>query len=248
MTTDCLFSSKSELMEIARVLSTYMRLPLFSDTIPGGIMESLLARARDGVVLGKYDFVDVVKPESKCGWQVKSTKASTPVTWKRAKIPGREKLISASRKSKAATQALGDAIIDFCNAHALASLNTYELEQIGYCRLIAHENGDVTYFERLLVTRANPQIFVPSDFAWKWSTPKKTKKKEQLQALHGIHKSTDKKWFAWHGLGENQLHFCGESNWWPKPGDIHAVTFKLPAANEKIGLEKFMEMVSRFQS
>lgn len=194
-------------MKIGRVLSTYMRLPLSSDTIPGAIMEALLAHVRQGVVLGKYDFVDVIKPGSKCGWQVKSTKESTPVTWKRAKIPMREKLISASRKSKGGLQALGDAIIDFCNAHVQASLDTYELEQIGYCRLIVHADGQVTYFERLLATRQRPQLFAPSDFVWKWSQPKETKKKEQLQALHGIHKTTNKKWFAWHGLGENQLHF-----------------------------------------
>ena len=40
---------------------------------------------RQGEVLGTYDFVDVIKRGSKCGWQVKSTKESTPVTWKRAK-------------------------------------------------------------------------------------------------------------------------------------------------------------------
>jgi hypothetical protein len=85
-----IFSSTAQLMEIGRVLSSYMRLPLSSDTIPGGIMEALFAHVREGVMLGKYDFVDVIKPGSKCGWQVKSTKASTPVTWKRAKIPMRE--------------------------------------------------------------------------------------------------------------------------------------------------------------
>ncbi len=170
-----LFSSTAQLMEIGRVLSTYMRLPLSSETIPGGTMEALLAHIRGGVVLGKYDFVDVIKPESKCGWQVKSTKARTPVTWKRAKIPGREKLISASKKSAVGAQALGDAIIEFCNAHALASLKTYDLDQIGYCRLILRGNGLVTYFERLLVTREKPQVFLPSDFVWNWSKPKETK-------------------------------------------------------------------------
>jgi hypothetical protein len=202
-----IFSSTAQLKEIGRVLSTYMRLPLSSDTIPGAVMEALLGHIREGEVLGKYDFVDVIKQTTKCGWQVKSTKEGTPVTWKRAKIPNREKLVAASRKSKSGLQALGNAIIDFCNAHVLASLNTYELEQIGYCRLIIHDDGQVTYFERLLATRQNPQLFKPSDFVWKWSKPKKMKKKEQLSALHGIHKATKKKWFAWHGLGENQLHF-----------------------------------------
>ena len=235
-------------MEIGRVLSTYMRLPLSSDTIPGAIMEALLAHAREGVVLGTYDFVDVIKPGSKCGWQVKSTKANTPVTWKRAKIPQRDKLVFESRKSKRGVQALGDAIIAFCNTHALASITTYNLERIGYCRLIVHGNGDVTYFERLLVTREKPELFAPSEFVWKWSEPKKTKKKEQLQALHGIHQPTNKKWFAWHGLGENQLHFSGESTWWPTPGDIHAVTFKFPTPSERIPVDKFMELLARLET
>ena len=211
-------------------------------------MEALLAHVRGGVMLGKYDFVDVIKPESKCGWQVKSTKASTPVTWKRAKIPKRETLISASRKSEAGLQELGDAIMKFCNAHVQLSLDTYNLEQIGYARLIVHDDGQVTYFERLLATRNQPQLFAPSNFVWKWSQPKQTKKKEQLQALHGIHKATQKKWFAWHGLGENQLHFSGESNWWPKPGDDHTVVFKFPTADERIGFVKFMEVLSQFKT
>ena len=145
-------------------------------------------------------------------------------------------------------QALGDAIISFCNEHTLASLNTYELEQVGYCRLVVHGDGQVTYFERQLATREHPEIFSPQDFVWKWSQPKETKKKEQLQALHGTHKPTNKKWFAWHGLGENQLHFSGESNWWPKPGDSHAVTFKFPAADERIGFDKFMKLLARLDS
>jgi hypothetical protein len=243
-----IFSSTAQLMEIGKILSAYMRLPLSWDTIPGNIMEALLAHVREGTILRKYDFVDVIKPDLKCGWQVKSTRAGTPVTWKRAKIPNREKLITESRKSKKGLQELGDAIIDFCNDHVQASLTTYELEQIGYARLVVHDDGKVVYFERLLATRGQPQPFDPSEFVWNWSRQKETKKKEQLQALHGIHKSTKKKWFAWHGLGENQLHFSGESNWWPKPGDIHAVTFKFPAVEDRIGLDKFMDFLSRLET
>jgi hypothetical protein len=219
MNQEDIFSSEAQLIEIGRILSTYMRLPLSSNTIPGAVMEALLGYVREGNVLGTYDFVDVIKPKLNCGWQVKSTKASTPVTWKRAKIPNREKLISLSHKSQVGLQQLGDAIVDFCNAHVQRSLDSYELEQIGYCRLIVHDDGQVTYFERSLVTRESPLLFEPSDFTWKWSKPKKIRKKEQLQALHGTHKPTNKKWFAWHGLGENQLHFSGERNWWPKPDD-----------------------------
>ena len=72
------------------------------------MLSALLAHIRNGRVLKKYDFVDVIKTESKCGWQVKATKAGTPVTWKRAKIPKRQELISASRKSEDGLQALGN--------------------------------------------------------------------------------------------------------------------------------------------
>lgn len=195
-----------------------------------------------------YDFVDVVKRDARCGWQVKSTKAATPVTWKRAKIPGADRLISASKKSRTGLKALGDAIIEFCNGHARESIERYNLNEIGYSRLIVHEEGRVTYFERLLCTRKNPVLFDPSKFTWRWSKPKKTKKKEQLQALHGLHSPTGEKWFAWHGLGENQLHFSGESNWWPPEGDSHAITFKFPAEEERIGLDKFMEVLSKLDA
>lgn len=248
MNSETIFSSAVQLRQIVRLLSAYMRLPISSETIPGAIMEALLAYVRQGVVLHTYDFVDVIKPGSGCGWQVKSTKESTPVTWKRAKIPARETMISASRKSEAGLRALGNAIIQFCNAHVQASLDAYKLEQIGYCRVIVHENGHATYFERLLVTRERPQLFDPRDFDWKWSEPKKTKKKEQLPALHGIHKPTNKKWFAWHGLGENQLHFSGESNWWPRPDDPHAVRFKLPTSEERIDVEKFIKLLSGLET
>ena len=66
-------------------------------------------------------------------------------------------------------------------------------------------------------------------------------KKEQLPAFHGVSKKTGKKVFAWHGKGENQLHFSGEKNWWPEvdrppvegvfnySADNHAIAFKLPS-------------------
>ncbi len=239
-----IYSTKNELSKISQLLSTYMRLPLSTDTIPGAVMEGLLAHVRGGVVLKNYDFVDVVKKDTRCGWQVKSTKSNTPVTWKRAKIREQNKLINESRKSKWGLQALGNAIIEFCNTHVRESLEKHNLEQIGYSRLIIHDNGQVTYFERLLVTREHPELFAAADFEWKWSQAKKTKRKEQLQALHGIHKQSNKKWFAWHGLGENQLHFSGESNWWPVDEKAHAVTFKFPAPKDRIGFEKFIKLLS----
>lgn len=55
---------------------------------------------------------------------------------------------SASMESEAACQELGDAIIGLCNEHAQHSLTEYDLEEIGYARLILHPNGQVTYFSR----------------------------------------------------------------------------------------------------
>lgn len=207
-------------------------------------MEGALAYVRGASVLRTYDFVDVVKRDSRCGWQVKSTKATTPVTWKRAKIPNSVQLIAESKISPAGAQALGDAIIAFCNAHAQHSLQLYDLDEIGYSRLIVHENGTVTYFEKLLCTREAPTIFNSSDFEWQWSIPKKTVKKEQLPALHGIYKPDHKKWFAWHGLGENQLHFSGEKSWWPSEGNQHQVSFNLPTDGDKISVERFIELLA----
>ena len=240
-----IYSSREQLAGIARILSGYVRLPLSVDNIPGALMEALLAHIRGGKALKKYDFVDVIKPEAKCGWQVKSTKESTPVTWKRAKIPNSAQLIAASKKSPAGCQALGKAIIEFCNHHAQASLSAYDLDVIGYCRLIVHKNRKVTYFERVLCTREQPELFHAADFTWKWSEQKRAKKKEQLPALHGTHRRTGVKWFAWHGQGENQLHFNGERIWWPKPSDPHAVTFKFPAVGERLGFDQFMELLDR---
>ena len=81
-------------------------------------MGGVLAHVRGGRVLNTYDFVDVIRTEDGCGWQVKSTKATTPVTWKRAKIPDAVSLIEQSNRSAGGLQALGDAIMEFCNRHA----------------------------------------------------------------------------------------------------------------------------------
>jgi hypothetical protein len=208
-----IFSTRDELQMIARILRNYLRLPFSPINIPGAVMEGVLGHVRQGDVLRTYDFVDVVNRGSGLGWQVKSTLAQTPVTWKRAKIPNRVELIAASEKSAEGLQALGDAIIGFCNRHAEESFDLYGLKEIGYARLVIREAGRVMYFERRLCTRENPQIFDPKEFVWRWSSPKRTAKKEQLTALHGTHRPTGKKWFAWHGRGENQLHFSGEHAW-----------------------------------
>lgn len=240
-----IFSTASELNKIKDILTKYIRLPFSGETIPGAVMESVLAKVKNAKVLNTYDFVDVISPSTKSGWQVKSTKESTPVTWKRAKIPNGPALIKASRKNAVGLQNLGNAIINFCNQHVQESLKLYGLDEIGYARLIIHKNGQVTYFEHLLITKTQPLLFKPEDFKWRWSKPKNTKKKEQLPALHGIHRDSNKKWWAWHGLGENQLHFNGESIWWPKKGDSHTVIFNLPSDSEKISLDGFISLLDK---
>lgn len=240
------FSSQAQLEKIEKILSNYIKLPFSGRTIPGGIMEAVLANVHGGLVLNTYDFADVILQKKKIGWQVKSTKESTPVTWKRAKIPNSYDLIQQSRLSKEGLSILGREIINFCNSHARESLYLYGLEEIGYSRLIIHESGSVTYFEKLLCTIQEPNIFNPDDFEWHWSSQKNTKKKEQLQALHGINIHTGAKWWAWHGLGENQLHFSGEKNWWPKSNSIeNTFTFKMPGENEKISLDDLMLFLSQ---
>jgi hypothetical protein len=239
-----LFSTKHELAAISQILRNYAKLP-FSKSIPGEVMEGALGHVRRAEVLGKYDFVDVVDRVNPIGWQVKATKASTPVTWKRAKIPARLQLIDDSEKSLEGRQALGDAIIDFCNEHARKSMEKYDLTKIGYARLVLHDKDEAEYFERLLCTRSNPTVFNSQDFTWSWTLAKQTKTKEQLTSLHGTHKPSGKKWWAWHGRGENQLHFSGERAWWPQETpSAHATKFSLPAKNDKLSIEQFVEMLA----
>jgi hypothetical protein len=237
-------SSTSELGEIARILRSYVRLPFSSINIPGAVVEGVVAHVRKASVLRTYDFVDVVDRLAGFEWQVKSTLAETPVTWKRAKIPERLELIAASENSDKGLQALGDAIIGFCNRHAEESLRLYDLKAIGYARLVIHKNDEATYFERILCTREHPRIFEPDEFIWRWSMPRRTPKKEQLTALHGMHAPTGKKWFAWHGRGENQLHFNGDRYWWPQRDGDHAITFPLPASSERFTLESFIDLLA----
>jgi hypothetical protein len=243
------FSSTAQLGQIAKIVVTYGSTPFCGDTIPGAVMEGVLAYVRGGQSLRTYDFVDVVNLEEKIGWQVKSTKEETPVTWKRAKIPDAEILIEASHASSQGLQALGDAIIAFCNRHALHSLNHYGLDEIGYSRLIVHATRAVTYYERVLISRQCPELFNPADFVWKWSAAKKVVKKEQLSALHGVHSKSGKKWFAWHGLGENQLHFSGEVEWWPVSDEerTHAIRFALPPVDAKMPIEVFADMLAKYK-
>ena len=216
-----------------------MRLPFFSGSIPGAVMESVFSFVRGGDVLNTYDFVDVV--DGRFGWQVKSTKAETPVTWKRAKIANAEELISQSYKSDRGLQELGNSIIDFCNAHASTSIDEYSLDKIGYVRLVVHQREKrVDYFERLLCTKSDPRVFRKEEFTWRWSTPKKARKKEQLRSFIGTKTDTSEKWFAWHGLGENQLHFSGERAWWPEK----TYSFELPRADTRLSWQETLAILA----
>ncbi len=235
------FSSAQQLQTIADYLFAYMRTPYFQDdTIPGKVMEKIISLVHSAEQLATYDYVDVCRPHD-VGWQVKSTKDTTPLTWKRAKIANSDALIRKSENSTEARQELGDAIIDFCNNHVRESLKLYDLKEIGYSRLIIFNDQTAVYFERLLATPEAPDIFNRANYKWHWSLPKPGTKKEQLTALHGIDMRTGRKAFAWHGRGENQLHFSSERDWWPEiqkptiPGKIefssdgHAMAFILPS-------------------
>jgi hypothetical protein len=239
------YSTPLELQAIGNFWASYGRLPFSRAEIPGGILEWLIAQVHSGEVPPTYDFIDVVDRGSRVGWQIKSTKADTPITWKRVKIPNQSNLIKGSQRSPQGRQILGDTLIDFCNAHARESFVRYPIDFIGYARLVIHADGGITYFERQLCTREEPMIFRKEDFIWRWSEPKRTTKKEQLSALHGIHRDTGVKWFAWHGRGENQFHFTHEKAWWPTDGDTHAITISSAMGADKMTLGEFLETVKR---
>jgi hypothetical protein len=236
-----LFSTRDQLERLSRILRAYCLCPFGGSAVPGAVLENILAHVRGGRRMGTYDFIDVRNEDTRCGWQVKSTMALTTVTWKRVKIPSREKRIADSAESNEGAQILGRAIIDFCNKHAQESLEKYDLTQIGYARLIMHSNCEITYFEKLLCTRKKPLLFNPDEFDWRWSTPKVTTKKEQLESLHGVHRASGEKWFAWHGKGENQLHFSGERFWWPAKKSARRIQFHCPES--KIGFDDFVTLL-----
>ena len=234
-----LASSADQMQRIIAAVRGFMRLPFVSGSVPGGYVEAVVAQSREGKVLNTYDFVDVISELELVGWQVKSTKITTPVTWKRAKIPFQQKLINASQMGDVvALKELGDSIITFCNDHAKASLEDYGLDAIGYARVIINPET-IVYFERELITKSRPILFDKDQFEWQWTTAKRTFKKEQLPALHGTELATGKKWFAWHGLGENQLHFSGEKYWHPLPASIHRIEVDVPSEGSQITFDEF---------
>lgn len=220
------FSTKKELKDIRSLLLGYLKLPFSNNLIPGNVMEKILGEATNSKVLNTYDFIDVVNEKKKVGWQVKSTKENTTLTWKRVKLPNSKKLIEDSFKSNDNIQILGDMIIDFCNKNTKESIDAYDLKEVGFSRVIVNNDNTITYYEKLLCTKENPNIFKKEDYIWKWSEQKTNAKKEQLSSLQAFDKRTGKKVFSWYGQGENQLHFFGEKEWLDNAETIN--TFKMP--------------------
>lgn len=239
MSPSQVFSSDEQLGQVGELLQNYFRLPFATSSIPGAYAETVLARVRQGEVLNTYDFADVIAQEGGYGWQMKSTKVDTPVTWKRAKIPNAAALIQASQNSEDGVQALGRAVIDFCNEHVHESMRLYKLREIGYARVLVRAT-EIVYFERLLLDDPEGLLFDPGDFVWRWSEPKKTQKKEQLPALHGVHHESGVKWWAAHLLGENQLHFSGERVWWPEAGGTNSIVLPRPDDSQRLAFEDFI--------
>jgi hypothetical protein len=240
------FSTPEQLTELIRLLSIYSRLPVAERNIPGAIMEAILAYVHKGAeVLHNYDFVDVLNRQERVGWQVKSTHEGTPLTWMRAKIPNRNTLIAAADNPEG-IKILGGEILKYANDHIHRAFTDYQLDVIGYVRLIIRDNGTVTYFERKLCTSKKPILFNPENFRWNWSEQKQSRKKEQLPALVGTHIPTGEKWWAWHGRGENQLHFSAERTWWPAKGAKNCVTFPQPTAAQRLSFDDLERLIEAF--
>ena len=228
---------------IAALVQAMLRLPFFK-SLPGPVLEEILAHVYKGRRTGTYDFADVVSDDMHTGWQVKSTQVNTPVTWKRAKLPDKRAMIVASQESASDAQVLGNAIIDFCNHAVIESVSKYELKKLRYARLVDWMDGRLMYFERELPISG--LLFDPKDFTWVWSTAKKTTKKEQLPAFHGTHTPSGHSWFAWHGLGENQLHFNGETAWWPEAGTATRLDFR--RAGEVLKLTDVAKLIASYKA
>lgn len=129
-------STSSQLKEISQILFSISRLPIWNGNIPGALLENVVAHVRNAKVLKTYDFVDVIDQQNQIGWQMKSTKSDTPVTWKRAKIANKEELISASECAPYDCSNIGKEIINFCNNHIKHSIDLYNLNHIAYSRLV----------------------------------------------------------------------------------------------------------------
>lgn len=238
-----LFSSSAELEKIRDIVFAFARLPFAKSGIPGAVLETVLAEVRKGKIITKRHFVDVVAEGGDIGWQVKSTSGNSPLTWNRARIADQEDLIAESRAGTAGCQALGNAIIAFCNDHAVKSLAEYNLDEIGLARLHVDDNGDALYFERLLCSRRSPAVFNPADFSWKWAE-KEPGNKRHSGGFHGFNKSTGSKWFSWFGRGAYQLHFPGEAQWRTETSHGHAIRFRIPGAADRLSVDAFLALMA----
>lgn len=238
---DRILSSKDEMKLVGKVILSYLRLPFSPDSIPGSIMEHVLGHVRDAEVLNTYDFVDVIDQNHNIGWQVKSRKATTPVTWKRAKISNRESLILESESSSEGLDNLGAAIMGVCNDHLTDSISKYDLNRVGYIDLVLHSDK-IEYIECEIPKKNLKELFKPSDFKWNWSEERKRGKKDQLPALHGFHVDTGERWWSWHGRGENQLHFVGEKHWLSSM-EVQKREFALPSESDRISIESLLELL-----
>lgn len=228
---------KNELKEISEYLYGYLKMPFSDDFIPGEILEKIIAETKGAERLSTYDFADVIDLDLKLGWQVKSTKESSPLTWKRVNIENASDLINNSLTSESARQILGDKVLESCNNHALKSMENYKLKKIFLSRLIINNNGTITYYEKQLCSIKDPIIFRKEDFFWSWSKPNNQKGKKSLTFI-GYNKITGLKSFSWYGMGENQLHFNGEKDWWPNKSSNNVIKFKFPKKHSMDFLKK----------
>lgn len=193
--------------DLGRYIKAYQSLPFFDGSVPGKILETLVAFAFQGRVLNTLDFVDVVS--GKVGWQVKSIKAGSDVTWKRVTIANPEFLLELSYEEPAF---LGRYLIDICNDHIFDSFVKYGLEDIRYIKAEIHPSN-VVLVEKSIVTNDSIVAFDHDDFYWHWTEPKHRNNKELLPSFSGFHKETNSKWFSWNGLGDNQFRFTYEKVW-----------------------------------
>lgn len=221
------------MLKIVGFLTTYTRIPFIEENaIPGNIMENAVSIARNGTQLPCYGFIDVINDN--IGWQVKSSRKKSPLTWGQVKAP------SNLLQSKDAI-ALGNHLINSINESSIAAMEKFNLETIGYARLIVYPNNHAVYFEKELSNRTNPIIFNPKTYLWSWSNCTRKSNKETKPSLVGINTITGMREFSWHCLSGSQLHFDAEYQWWPKikipksEDDVifsskhHAISFMLPS-------------------
>ena len=253
------FSTPEQLERIKQTLCSYHMLPFSGTRIPGDVLEGVLAHVRGGDLLGKYDFVDVLQRSEGVGWQVKSTRHRSPLTWMRADFRRRSELVAeadAERdegRKRELVQALGDSVIEYANASIRDSFTKYGLQQVMFCHLVLMPENRAMYYEKLLAVEGEEELFRATDFMLSWREPRPGRANrnadpddpgaaEQLPSLRGRHVPTDQDWFAWYGRKGGQLHFLLEEKiWWPPESGAHRIDFDLPA--ERFKMDEAMDML-----